>query len=126
MDFQVSRGLGSGRRSQASPVSLACSSAVSLLERPQTMRLGIQALRGYHDRLKDIGGGDDQQRNRLAFFFRDRDGGGKQFLLVVIEDLRGFDDRAAAEGMLAMVEARGHDHHVLPEWCRCVRRTSRR
>ncbi len=33
------RGLGSGRRSQASPVSFACSSGVNLLDKPQTMRL---------------------------------------------------------------------------------------
>src|ERR1017187_3730832 len=34
----VSLGLGSGRRSHASPVNLACSSALSLVDKPVTTR----------------------------------------------------------------------------------------
>ena len=58
---------------------------------------GIEALRRHHDRFEHIGGRHHQQRNRLAFFFRHRDGCGEQFLLVVVEDLAGFKDRAATE-----------------------------
>ena len=109
----VSRGRGSGRRSHASPVSLACSSAVSLLESPQTTRLESSRCAVTMMASNTSVRRHDQQRDRLAFFFRDRDDSREKLLLVVIEDLAGFEDRAAAEAMFAMVKARAHHDDIL-------------
>ena len=57
--------------------------------------------------------GTTSKRDRLAFFFGDRDRGGEQFLLVVVEHLAGFEDRAAAETVLAMIQAGAHHHDIL-------------
>ena len=74
---------------------------------------GIEPLGGHHDGVEHVGGRDHQQRDRLSLFFGDGDGGGEEFLLVVVEDLAGFHDRAAAEAGLAMVEAGAHHDHIL-------------
>ncbi len=110
---RISRGRGSGRRSQASPVSLACSSAVSLLERPQITRVESSRCAVTMIASNTSVAGTTSKRDWLAFFFGDGHGRGEQFLLVVIEDLAGFKDGAAAETVLAMVQASAHHHDIL-------------
>jgi hypothetical protein len=74
---------------------------------------GSQPLRGHHDGLKYIGAGHDEQGNRLAFFFCHSHHCGEQFLFVMIENLAGFENAAAAEAMLAVIQPSAHDHDVL-------------
>ncbi len=80
-------GRGSGSRSQASPVSLPCSSSVSLLERPQTMREDSSRCRGLHNSVEDIGRGHHHQRNVLALLLGQLHHLGEQLLLVLVEQL---------------------------------------
>src|ERR1700736_3720402 len=57
---------------------------------------GTQALRRHHNRFEYVRGWHHEKMNGLAFFFRHSYGSRKQFLFVVIEDLAGFEKRAAA------------------------------
>ncbi len=51
------RGLGSGNRSQAFPVNLACSSGRNLLEKTANNPAGFETLSRYDNRIENIGGG---------------------------------------------------------------------
>src|SRR5208337_4590283 len=62
---------------------------------------------------EDIRRRHDQERDRLTFFFGNGDRCGKQFLLIMIKNLGGLKNRAAAETVLAMIKAGTHDNHVL-------------
>jgi hypothetical protein len=84
-------------RSQASPVSLACSSADNLFESPQMTRTESNRCAVTIIASKTSVAGTTRQRDWLAFFFGNGNGGGKQLLLVVVKHLAGLEDRAAAE-----------------------------
>ena len=84
-----------------------------LVGKPANDTAGIEALSRHHDGFKHVGCWDNEQRNRLAFFFRHGDSRSEKFLLVVIEYLAGFEYRAPAEAMFAMIQAGAHDDDIL-------------
>jgi hypothetical protein len=75
------------QRSQASPVSLPCSSTVSLLERPQTMREDSSLCAVCTNSVEDIGRRHHHQRNVLALLLGQLHHLGEQMLLVLLEQL---------------------------------------
>ena len=83
----VMRGLGSGRRFPGVAGEFGLLVGRKFVGESAGHAAGIQFLSGADDRIEDVAGGNHQQRNRFAFFFRDGYHGGKEFLLVMVEDL---------------------------------------
>src|SRR5216684_669499 len=74
---------------------------------------GTQSLRRHDNGFEHVSRRDYDKMNGLAFFFRHGHCRRKQFLLVVVKDLAGFKNCAAAKAVLPMVEPGAHDDHIL-------------
>ncbi len=96
-------------RSQAMPISRACSATGILAELPSTMVLDSQVRGGAQNGFPQIIGGDDREADGLAFFFGDGQNFGEEKLLDGAEKLVGSEIVFAGGGATQQPDVQDDD-----------------